>query len=694
MSLERNINSYKEERLSLLKEKKTSLFNRLTDINKKLEKSDNINDFFIRQINENTNEMYDSIKTRNSCHLLCIIKIIGGIFVTLYLIGVFEIIGILDAIEEELFSSILLYFLRENKEKRTDFYHNYINLAIKIPSFAPFYLSSLLSNIIINIFGFYLTTILFLIINILTIYFGVNNFHFHKDELLEENYTLKEFLTLLFIFFCFYISVGIVALVPLDIIQDGFKDYDKHENKIMYQNLQRIRANMFAEIHAEEEGYDNDPKKIFEEKKRLEGLIKEEEKEAKINIVNKKKEELNLNDLYYKAFLLNFKMKINGFLIFYLASMSFSSICVIILNRIFMIDYSEENKISWKFILMFSIPMILALIFYKVYSIAFSDENNEENKEIKIIKFGGYVIYQEKKLSDEKCCISCCSDCIESFKKLDYGCCCQLCGFSYLFKSMFCCKCSCSNNVRTQISSNDYKKENFCIIYKVNGICSWFVNTLTNPRVLIFVPILYIFNALNIGFDYDIAKDIEEHKNKVIISNIISLFSRIIFYVINYLGGSFLIKKFDFYKNNEFFTIINGFILIIILESLFSATISILIYWNLINGDLKDFLVTVSLESKEYIEIVCLDYFSLYFEINLSFGDFLSNSSILTFYLIIWNFFEFIMEILNFKNDYLLIFQFSFGIIISFAIIIFTICLKIHPDNIEEFENLIDELDV
>jgi hypothetical protein len=63
-----------------------------------------------------------------------------------------------------------------------------------------------------------------------------------------------------------------------------------------------------------------------------------------------------------------------------------------------MIDYSEENKISWKFILMFSIPMILALIFYKVYSIAFGDENNKNNKEIKIIKFGGYVIYQEKAL--------------------------------------------------------------------------------------------------------------------------------------------------------------------------------------------------------------------------------------------------------------------------------------------------------
>lgn len=190
MSLERNIKNYKEERLSLLKEKKASLFNKLTEINQILNNSANINDFLLRKKYENTDGLNDPIKKKKSCLLIIIIKIIGGVFVTLYLIGVFEIIGIMDAIEEELFSSILLFFLRENKENRTDFYHNYINLAIKIPSFAPFYLSSLLSNIIINFIGFYFTTILFLIINILTIYFGVNNFHFHKDELLEENYTL------------------------------------------------------------------------------------------------------------------------------------------------------------------------------------------------------------------------------------------------------------------------------------------------------------------------------------------------------------------------------------------------------------------------------------------------------------------------------------------------------------------------
>ena len=694
MSLERNIKSYKEERLSLLKDKKTSLFNKLTDINKILANSDDINDFFLRKINENTNGMYDPIKNRNYCLLLCKIKIIGLIFVILYLIGVFEIIGIMDAIEEELFSSILLYFLRENKEKRTDFYHNYINLAIKIPSFAPFYLSSLLSNIVINFFGLYLTTIFVLFINILTIYFGVNNFNFHKDELLEKNYTLKEFLALLFIYLCFYISIGIVALVPLDIIQDGFKDYDKHENKKIHENIQRLELKIFAQDHVEKEGCDNYKERYLEEKKRLEGLIEEQNKESKFNVVNKKSEDYNLNDMYYISLLLNYKMNINGFLIFYLVSMSFSSICVIILNRMFMIDFSEEKKINWKFILMFSIPMIFALIFYKVYSSAFGDEDNETKKEIKIIKFGGYAIYQEKVLSDEKCCISCCSDCIESVQKLDYGCCCQLCGFSYLFKSIICCKCSCSNNVRTHISSNDYKKENICIIYKINGICSWVVNTLTNPRVLIFVPILYIFNALNIGFDYDISNDIEEHKNKVIISNIISLSSRIIFYVINYLGGLYLIKKFYFYKENEFYTIINGFLLIIIFESLFSSFISILIYCNLINGDLKDFLMTVSLESKEYIEIVCLDYFSLYFQLNLSFGDFLSNSSILTFYLIIWKFFELLLEIINFQNAYLLIFQFSFGVILSFAIIIFTICLINRAHNIEEYEDLLAELDV
>ena len=52
------------------------------------------------------------------------------------------------------------------------------------------------------------------------------------------------------------------------------------------------------------------------------------------------------------------------------------------------------------------------------------------------------------------------------------------------------------------------------------------------------------------------------------------------------------------------------------------------------------------------------------------------------------------IEILNLKNAYLLIFQFSFGIILSFAIIIFTICLKDKSSNIEEIENLIEELDV
>jgi hypothetical protein len=44
----------------------------------------------------------------------------------------------------------------------------------------------------------------------------------------------------------------------------------------------------------------------FLKKKRSEGLIKEEEKEAKVNIANNKNEDIDLNDRYYKAFLFKF----------------------------------------------------------------------------------------------------------------------------------------------------------------------------------------------------------------------------------------------------------------------------------------------------------------------------------------------------------------------------------------------------
>ena len=93
------------------------------------------------------------------------------------------------------------------------------------------------------------------------------------------------------------------------------------------------------------------------------------------------------------------------------------------------------------------------------------------------------------------------------------------------------------------------------------------------------------------------------------------------------------------------------------------------------------------------MEIVCLEYFSLYFQINLALGDFLSNSSILTFYLTIWELFALIMNIII-KVKYLFIFQFVFGIVLSIVLIIFTICIRLNSNSKGVLTDLVDKFDV
>ena len=694
MSLERNIDTYREEKISLLKNKKDNLLKELKKINERLEKSDTINEFLIKQINECVNEKENPITIKDKCLTFFIIKIIGTIFVTLYLIGVFEIINMMNAVLEEITSSIRLFFIKENDEQRTDFYHNFINFAIQIPSFSPFYLSSLLSNILMNVFEFYFLTIIVIAICILTICFGINNFSFHDKTLLEENYTLKEFLSLILIYLCFYISIGFVALVPFDIIQEGFKKYDQKKSNDLKKMLDHFTAKVYAKEHAEEEGYGDDEEKYKEKLIELKEVQKKRDENMKENILNKKAKDLDLNERIYYNLLLDYKMEINGFLLFYLISMTISSIFVIIYNRIFLLNYSEYNRNikSLYYILSFSVPMILSLFFYKVYTLVFGEENTTQNKKIDIIKFGGYIIYQEKYISNENCCCSLCSDCSESLEKLNYGCCCQLCSCTYICKSLICCKCSCDNNIREKIATNDVNKEKICVVYKINGICSWLTSLLTNPRILIFVPMLYIINSLNIAFPSVIAEDSDNIKT--ITLNIITLSSRFIFFIINYFGGKALNVFFQtLEEKKDFYIIIYGIVLILIFESIFSAIISIFINFDLISGNLRDYLITISIESTEYMEIVCLEYFSLYFQINLALGDFLSNSSILTFYLTIWELFALIMNIII-KVKYLFIFQFVFGIVLSIVLIIFTICIRLNSNSKGVLTDLVDKFDV
>ena len=79
--------------------------------------------------------------------------------------------------------------------------------------------------------------------------------------------------------------------------------------------------------------------------------------------------------------LTNPEYELKGYFRFYLLSISLSIILKLLLNRIFVPEYTEENKekINFIFLLIYSISTILSLIFYGIFSSAFKKKKKKKN---------------------------------------------------------------------------------------------------------------------------------------------------------------------------------------------------------------------------------------------------------------------------------------------------------------------------
>ena len=305
------------------------------------------------------------------------------------------------------------------------------------------------------------------------------------------------------------------------------------------------------------------------------------------------------------------------------------------------------------------------------------------------MKIGGYIIYSETKNVDISCCKSCGLCCKKTFKQINYGCCCYLCSLIYFFKCIFCCKFNdypfyeIEKNTNSEIIN---KNEKICIIYKVNSFCFWFFDKIFNIHVFPFVPIIYLFEAYNIGFKSNLSDEKIDNKKELLIINITSLLSLFIMYAINKYGGLLLNKYLNWFSEisnkesdvgddykNDFKNIISGIFPLILFETIYSVIISPLIYFKKINNDIIQYFMSFSIGSSEYLKIVCLNYLSLYWKINNNEIELLSSSFTFSFYLIIWNGIAFLIEILI--ND-LILFQFIIAAITIFFFISLLIVLN------------------
>lgn len=152
-------------------------------------------------------------------------------------------------------------------------------------------------------------------------------------------------------------------------------------------------------------------------------------------------------------------------------------------------------------------------------------------------------------------------------------------------------------------------------------------------------------------------------------------------------------KYFDeFDDDKDFYIIVYELFSVVLFESIFSSIISCLIYFNGIGNNTKGYFIIISLQSIEYIKIISLNYFAFYFKINSLLGDLLSNSFILSFYIIIWRVFEIFINICDI-NKSLILFQFIFGLIIFIFMIIVLKLMKKKGDFYDIFIALVDKID-
>ena len=133
-----------EEKTNLLKSRKKDMTSDLYSIINNLKEKKDIDDFIkskLDAIAKNKIFFSDLKDNKGKFTLFLLVKIIGFLFLTSNIVGIFQIIGIQESLEEEIFDSIKLYFNGNNSTNITtiDFYHKvYSNNTKKLPGILSF----------------------------------------------------------------------------------------------------------------------------------------------------------------------------------------------------------------------------------------------------------------------------------------------------------------------------------------------------------------------------------------------------------------------------------------------------------------------------------------------------------------------------------------------------------------------------
>jgi len=273
--------------------------------------------------------------------------------------------------------------------------------------------------------------------------------------------------------------------------------------------------------------------------------------------------------------------------------------------------------------------------------------------------------------------------------------CCRYC------ECRVCCPCipiseCCKKKV--DLSEKDNEDEKICLIYKVKGFCSYICDYLTDFEFMFMVISLIYVKLLNFGFNVTLDKYMysnDENENAYL--NLAFLGGIILYYVSNiflgYLFNENLMKFYNQnYKKSESSFIGIGVIPLLFFINIICLLFSILINYDIVNEDIKNYLISISKSGAEYYYLM-MTKFVIVGNFNNNDGiEVLSYSTFSSLFLFIYNFLISFLENLDEKT--LIFIQYIINLlffIVEFCFIT-CMCVGLRMLGVKKREDLFNEI--
>jgi len=482
----------------------------------------------------------------------------------------------------------------------------------------------------------------------------------------------------------------------LNIIKKGFKFYESFAKKVQRETEKnnKEKSSIYKHQYKNNESSINinDENKNIEENKENNNIVDnkdnnnikdknngiENNKEFKNIYYDEKENKVIIDENFlYKILKIAEKEKRNknifyfkGYFLFFLISLIFSVLIKTFLDEKFIGKYNYDTRkdVNYYFIINYCSFTCLSLVFYIIYKYFFFNDKKSKNKINKSSsELFGYVIYNKSIEADDICCCECCEDCKICCQTLNYSLCCYSCSCKCCCKTIWCCKCNKEkimkeNLYRIRKPKELNKIEAICILYRVTGKCNWLGKILTNTNIYILVAYLYFALIINMGFEDRFWTNINNNTGggqNIYLTNGIVLIYILILYFLNQImwkyykkisikeGHDEIIDIYSFKGTNIYFTF----------QPIISIIISGLVYFRKINK-IENYFLSIAIGGAIYIKIYALEFVTFYLEQNFKSLSLLSSSTIISFYLFIWDILLFILDIADADNNKIILAQF------------------------------------